>query len=597
MSTQNIRKLQPIKLLVKRLWGHISSRRRGQFGLLFILMIFSSFAEVLSIGAVLPFLGVLTSPEVIFNHTAMQPIIRLLDLTSSAELLLPITVAFGIAALIAGLMRLLLLWTSIRLSFATGADLSINIYQKTLYQPYSVHCSRNSSEIINSISSKTHQTIHTITMLSTILSSAIMIITIIVALIAIDPMVALGISLSISIVYIIIIRLTRKQLLLNSVRVSDESTQVIKSMQEGLGGIRDILIDGSQKTHIEIYRDADIPLRRALGNNRFLSASPRFGVEAIGMVIIAFFAYSLSQKIGGVASAIPILGAIALGAQRLMPVLQQAYGGWTDIRGGHASLQDTIELLDQKLPEYVSKTEIKPLIFDNSIAFKKISFRYNSNDPYVLKNINFTISKGSRIGFIGTTGSGKSTLLDIVMGLLEPTDGFLEVDGQTISEKNNRSWQKNIAHVPQAIFLADCSIAENIAFGVSKNKIDLVRVSQAAKKAQISDTIESWQEGYSTMVGERGVRLSGGQRQRIGIARALYKEANVIIFDEATSSLDNKTEQEVMQSIGRLSKDLTLLIIAHNMTTLKDCSQIIELDGSGIKRAGDYDDMINNFDT
>jgi ATP-binding cassette subfamily B protein len=212
--------------------------------------------------------------------------------------------------------------------------------------------------------------------------------------------------------------------------------------------------------------------------------------------------------------------------------------------------------------------------------------------PYVLKQINLKIAKGSRVGFMGTTGSGKSTLLDIVMGLLQPTDGSLEIDGKTVSLLNHRAWQAHIAHVPQAIFLADSTIEENIAFGVPKDKIDLQRVRQAAQQAQIAESIESWPKQYQTFVGERGIRLSGGQRQRIGIARALYKKADVIIFDEATSALDNETEQAVMQAIEGLSKDLTLLIIAHRLSTLKNCTQIVELGEGSIKRLGTYQEIV-----
>jgi ATP-binding cassette subfamily B protein len=207
----------------------------------------------------------------------------------------------------------------------------------------------------------------------------------------------------------------------------------------------------------------------------------------------------------------------------------------------------------------------------------------------VIKNLNLTITKGSRIGFIGTTGSGKSTLLDIIMGLLEPTEGILEIDGQPITMLNHRSWQSHIAHVPQAIFLADSTIEENIAFGVHKNQIDHERVRQAAQQAQIADTIETWPKQYKTFIGERGIRLSGGQRQRIGIARALYKQADLIIFDEATSALDNETEEAVMQAIENLSDDLTILIIAHRLSTLKNCTNIIELSGGEIKRVGSFE--------
>ncbi len=580
---------QSIATLLKRLWHHISPRRRGQFGLLLVLMLLASFAEILSIGAVLPFLGVLTVPEKVFEHAAAQPIIQALGLTTPAQLLLPLTIAFAVAALSAGAMRLLLLWASTRLSFATGADLSISIYRRTLYQPYAVHCARNSSEVINGISGKANGVIYSIIVPAlTLISSSVMLIAILIALLAVEPVIALAAFGGFGLIYAFIIRLTRKQLLADSQRIARESSHVIKSLQEGLGGIRDVLIDGSQATYCHIYRNADLPLRRAQGNNLFISSSPRYGMEALGMMLIAALAYSLAQQAHGIAKAIPILGALALGAQRLLPVLQQAYGSWTSIQGGQASLQDTVELLDQALPVYADQPAAQPLPFKHNISLKQLSFRYSPQTPYVLKQLNLTIAKGSRVGFIGTTGSGKSTLLDIVMGLLQPTDGTLEIDGQPVTPTNNRAWQAHIAHVPQAIFLADSSIEENIAFGVPKDQIDPKRVRQAAQQAQIADSIESCPKQYQTFVGERGIRLSGGQRQRIGIARALYKQANVIIFDEATSALDNETEKSVMQAIEGLSKDLTLLIIAHRLTTLKNCTQIVELGEGGIKRAGSY---------
>jgi len=556
-------------------------------------MILASFAEILSIGAVLPFLGVLTVPARVFEHPAIQPFIQALGLTTPDQLLLPLTVAFGLAALIAGAIRLLLLWASTRLSFATGADLSINIYRRTLYQPYVVHVARNSSEVINGISGKTNGVITTIMMFLNLIGSSVILVAILIALLVVDPVIALAAFGGFGLIYVIVIRITRDQLLIDSQRIAYESTEVIKSLQEGLGGIRDVLIDGTQETYCTIYRNADHPLRRAQGNNQFVSQSPRYGMEALGMILIAMLAYVLAQQSDGIAKAIPILGALALGAQRLLPVLQQAYGAWSNIQGGQASLQDALELLDQPLPDYADKPAAAPLPFRQQIHLSKLSFRYSSQTPWVLENIDLTIAKGSRVGFIGVTGSGKSTLLDIVMGLLQPTEGAVEIDGQAITLSNRRAWQAHIAHVPQAIFLADSSIEENIAFGVSKDQIDHERVRRVARQAQIADIIETWPSQYQTFVGERGIRLSGGQRQRIGIARALYKQADVIIFDEATSALDNETEQAVMQAIEGLSEDLTVLIIAHRLTTLKNCTQIVELGDGGIKRTDTYSGIIN----
>ena len=579
-------------VLLTRLWGHTSPHRRGQFILLLALMLLTSFAEILSIGAVLPFLGVLTTPERIFELPAIQPIVETLNLTEPRQLLFPLTVAFGLAALIAGGMRLLLLWVSTRLSFASGADLSISMYRRTLYQSYATHCARNSSEVINGITGKSNIVIHSIILPALIfISSSLMLIAILITLLIVEPVIALIAFGGFGLIYVGIIRLTRKKLLVDSECVARESTQVIKSLQEGLGGIRDVLLDGSQEEYCRIYRNADSQLRRAQGNSLFISSSPRYGMEALGMLLISALAYSLANQVDGISKAIPILGALALGAQRLLPVLQQAYGSWTQINSGKVSLKDTLKLLDQPLPDYANHQPIR-LQFRKNINLKCLGFRYGEMTPYVLKDINLTISKGSCIGFIGATGSGKSTLLDIIMGLLQPTSGLLEIDDQVITLANHRGWQAHIAHVPQAIFLADSTIAENIAFGIPKDQIDHSRVIQAAQQAQISESIESWPMQYQTFIGERGIRLSGGQRQRIGIARALYRQADVIIFDEATSALDNETEKAVMQAINNLSKELTVLIIAHRLTTLEGCTQIIELGEGVIKRIGSYQEIV-----
>lgn len=564
--------------------------------MLLMLMVFSSFAEILSIGAVLPFLGVLTSPERVFALPVAQPLIHTLGLTEPRQLLMPLTIAFGLAALVAGAMRLLLLWANTRLSFATGADLSISIYRRTLYQPYAVHVARNSSEIINGISNKTSGVIQVILMILTLIGSSVTLISILIALLYVDPVIALAAFGGFGLIYALIIRFTRNKQIINSQRIARGSTQVIKSLQEGLGGIRDVLIDGSQDVYCKIYRDADIPLRRAEGSRVFISGSPRYGMEALGMLLIAVLAYSLGQQPDGIAKTIPILGALALGAQRLLPVLQQAYAAWSTIQSGQASLQDALELLDQPLPDYAEQSVTELLPFRQQINLRQISFRYSPQTPEVLNNFNLAIAKGSRVGFIGKSGSGKSTLLDIVMGLLQPTDGALEIDGQPVTPTNNRAWQAHIAHVPQVIFLADSTIEENIAFGVPKDQIDHERVMRAAHQAQIADIIETWPKGYQTFVGERGIRLSGGQRQRIGIARALYKQAEIIIFDEATSALDNETEQAVMQAIEGLSEELTLLIIAHRLTTLKNCAQIVELGNGGIIRAGNYQQIVTSLE-
>jgi ATP-binding cassette subfamily B protein len=323
-----------------------------------------------------------------------------------------------------------------------------------------------------------------------------------------------------------------------------------------------------------------------------ISAGPRFVIEAIGIVAIAVIAYALSTRPGGVIAAIPIMGALAVGAQRMLPLLQQAYSSWALMMGNRDSLGDALKLLELPEPdEKAAADEVKRIPFDSEIRLENVSFHYQPEGPAVLEQLDLRIPKGARIGFIGETGSGKSTLIDVLIGLLSPSGGRMTVDGRTIDLSNHKAWQKHIAHVPQTIFLSDASIADNIAIG-ARGEIDRERVQLAARQARIADTIEAWPDGYKTSVGERGVKLSGGQRQRIGIARALYKQADVIIFDEATSALDSDTERAVMQAIDELGSELTILIVAHRLTTLKGCSQIYELQAGRLKPVGTYADLV-----
>ena len=430
----------------------------------------------------------------------------------------------------------------------------------------------------------------------TIASSLVMMATVFLALIAVAPMATAAAIFSFGTIYAVVIAVTKKRISIDGNLINRQQARVIKALQEALGGIRDVLIDGTQSLYCQIYRDADWRLRKAQSNIAFVAVSPRYIVEALGMALIAVMAYVLAIQPGGLVTAIPVIGMLALAAQRMLPLLQQAFASWSNIRGGKSALSDVVDFLDQPLPADADSPEPMSLPFHHSISFENLGFQYGQNLPWVLHGLNLNIPKRSRIGFIGTTGSGKSTLLDIVMGLLTANNGRLKIDDIEINTTNCRSWQKHIAHVPQSIFLADASIAENIAFGIPADQIDLNRVRQAAEKAQMAETIESWQDKYKTLVGERGVRLSGGQRQRIGIARALYKNADVIVFDEATSALDGETEQAVMESIKNLGDDLTLLIVAHRVTTLRDCTQVVELSNGRVKRIGSYQEIIQNIE-
>jgi ABC-type multidrug transport system fused ATPase/permease subunit len=581
------------KMLV-RLWQHLRQRRKKQFIAIVCLAVASAMAEVVSLGAVLPFLGVLTAPDRVLKFPLVGQLMRLIGVTASEQLVLLLAVVFALAAFVAGALRMLLLWVSNRVAFSTGSDFSSEVYRRTLYQPYQIQIMRNSSELISGITGKVADTISILNQLLTLLSSGVLLIFIMSALFAIDSIVAALAMLGFGGGYALITWVSRNRLRLNSQRIANEHSQVVKALQEGLGGIRDVLLDGTQPVYCDIYRRADLALRRGYAVINFASTSPRFVMEALGMILIAALAYGISRTAEGVASALPVLGALALGAQRLLPVLQQGYSAWATIAGSQASLDKTLDLLDQPLPPEALVPAPLPLPLNRSVRFDAVSFRYSSGGPWVLDHLDLTIHKGTRMGIVGSTGCGKSTTLDILMGLLTPTEGELLVDGIPVVGDRVRAWQRSIAHVPQNIYLADTSLAENIAFGIPRDDIDMARVRRAARQAQIADFIEARPEGYDARVGERGIRLSGGQRQRIGIARALYKQASILVFDEATSALDSATEQSVMDAIDGLDRELTVLLIAHRLTTVRTCDVIIELEQGRVVCQGTFDELLES---
>lgn len=590
--TQNIESIPKVLTLLINLWGHLTKARQRQMLLLLVLMLASAFSEVISLGAVLPFIAVLTAPEKVFNHNVIRRLVETFGITSPDELMAPIAVAFALTALGAGSIRLLLLWATAKVSNAIGADISIEMYRRTLYQPYKIHVVRNSSEVIDDI---THQSWIAMAMLQavlTLISSTLLLVTLMIALVAIDPFVVSVALIFLGLNYGLISWRARRKLQINSLCISTESHLAIRALQEGLGAIRDVLLNWTQPVYCANYSKADVLYRKAYGSNMFIAVSPRYTMEAIGMALIAALAYGLSRKAGGLATALPLLGALALGAQRIIPALQQIYSAWVSIAGNHASLAKVIALLEQPVPAQALEPAPEPLQFKDTVCFKSVWFRYLDNESWVLKDFNLIITRGARMGFVGSTGSGKSTVMDLLMGLLEPTRGQITVDKSSVTGKRLRSWQQAIAHVPQSIFLADSTLAENIALGLPRKLIDMERVEQAARQAMIADFIESRPEGYFALVGERGVMLSGGERQRIGIARALYKQASVLVFDEATSSLDNETEQAVMACIENLDKDLTILIIAHRLTTIQNCDIIVELADGKVVAQGTYDDLM-----
>ncbi len=568
--------------LLLGLWKFITPRRRRQLVLLALLIAITSFSEILSIGAIVPFLGILMNPDHLLEILPFKFLFVKFGFTTLKDLMLPFALIFGFLVIFSAFMRMFLVWANLKLAFAIGAELSLDVYKRTLYQPYSVHISRNSSEVISAISSKTNAVIYNvISPILFLISSVVMMVAIIFTLFMLNPLVMFFIFGLFGALYFLLICLTQNLLQKDGECIAYETSNIVKLLQEGLGGIRDILINGSQPVYCQIYARSDLRLRKSQASSAFVAVSPRYVMEAIGVVTIVFLAYFFSKDGKGAATAIPLLGALAFGAQKLLPAMQQAYGAFAGILSSKKTLSDILEFLRQSLPSN-REGHFSKLPFNDAIELKNISFKYSANLGNVLEGVNLKIKKGSRLGFVGETGSGKSTLVDIIMGLLTPTEGVMLVDNVTISPLNNQPWRWNVAHVPQSIFLTDSTIESNIAFGAPESEIDLVRVRNSAKLAQLDDTIQKWPLKYKTLVGERGVKLSGGQRQRIGIARALYKNADILVFDEATSALDDKTEKTIMNVINTLSEHLTILIIAHRLSTLDKCTSLVEINAGKI---------------
>ena len=578
-----------LSTLLRRLWRHLPRKRRFQLAVVLGTTLASGAAEVVSLAAVVPFLTVLADPEALWRQPWIRSVAEARGLTAPTQLLLPFAAAFAVSAVLSGGIRLLNLWLSGRVAAGTGSDLSQEAYRRTLHQPYAVQVNRNSAAITTALLSHVDGLIYGV--ISPLLHIAVnlaVIVAIAVGLVLIDPRVASLTVLVFGGVYVAISLATRTSLAANSRRQAESAKALVQNVQEGLGAIRDVLLDRSQPYYLARYRDADWSLRQLRTRAELLGGFPRFVIEAAGMAGVAGLAYALVTRGGGIAAALPVLGALALGAQRLLPALQQTYVSWTQIQNHLPGFEIVLDLLDQSAPA-ADRPRMSAAPFADSIVLDHCSFRYQPDLPLVLRDVSLSVRRGERVALVGPTGSGKSTLADILMGLLSPTSGRLLIDGREVKPE---AWQANIAHVPQSIFLADTSIAENIALGIPAAEVDRERLEAAARQAQIAGFIESLPAGYATTVGERGVRLSGGQRQRIGIARALYKQAPVLVFDEATSALDDATEKALMDTLAGLPRDLTIIMIAHRLSTTAYCDRVITVAAGGLAEASPAGTMV-----
>ncbi|RLT52660.1 MAG: ABC transporter ATP-binding protein [Chloroflexi bacterium] len=569
------------------IWRHISRRRKWQALVSVVLTLSGGVAEIISLGAVVPFIAVLTAPEQVLQNPIASRIAGWAGISAPREMIIPLSVLFCVAAIVAGILRVAQLWFNIRFAQVVGSDLCAEVFRRTLYQPYTFHLNQNTSTILTFVTQKVSAVASGLQSTLNFSTSVFLGISIVGALLAINAPLALATAILLGFFYFVFARQSGFELRKNGEINARESVHYVKVLQESLGGIRDVLLDNSQEVFLNIFRRSERMARTASSKNYVIGSIPRFVLEPAALLVLVSVAAVLASSGTALATMLPLMGVLVFGAQRLMPTLQQAYQMYAMILNYNEVTREVLVALRQPLSIAAFSAAPPPLPFLDEIYLQHLSFRYGEASPLVLDRVDLRISKGSRIGFVGKTGGGKSTTVDLIMGLLLPTGGAIKVDGVELTGDRMRAWQRSVAHVPQSIFLADVSLAENIAFGVPLPSIDLPLVKYAARQAQIDEFIEQQALKYQALVGERGVRLSGGQRQRIGIARALYKRASVLIFDEATSALDSETEQAVMQSIEQLSRELTIILIAHRVTTVERCDSVYEVAGGKIRLVDD----------
>ncbi|WP_246009131.1 ABC transporter ATP-binding protein [Vreelandella nanhaiensis] len=481
-----------------------------------------------------------------------------------------------------------------------GAELSIRLFQHYMQQPWLFHASGSSSQLINKVSQEASRvTGSVIQPLMRMNAKGTLALVMTAAIFIFNPVVAIAGVILFGIAYWGLFHTVRKRLARNGKTISTTSRVRFKLMNEGFGGIKDTLLLGRQADFNQRFEATSRKFARAKGVTIALSQVPRYGMELLAFGAVIFLVlYLLAAYEGNLGDILPILSMYALAGFKLLPAFQQIYAGLATIKGNIASF----DMLEADLAASKHNTEIQhahkagKLTPQQNITLDGIHFCYPGTEKKALSGLTLEIPVNHVIGLVGSSGSGKSTTIDILLGLITPQSGALKVDGEPLSGQALRAWQNNVGFVSQSIFLSDASIRENIAFGLPPEEIDDERVKKAAKMALLDEFLERLPDGLETGVGERGIQLSGGQRQRIGIARALYDDADVLVLDEATSSLDGITEKLVMDAIHNFAGKKTIIMIAHRLATVKQCDSIYLMADGKVIDQGSHDELAERND-
>ena len=577
-------------------WHIFQKKFFNKFLFIILFSIFVTFTDLITIAAIFPFLTAIINPEILFEINFLRNFLLFFKINNSDNITLLLTLVFCASVILASVSRLSLAYFQISLGQNISIFLKQEIYKKILFQPYEFHFENNSGDLIALILAKAQETSgKVITPFLNIISSSLIVISVFFLLVLVNTTLTLYLFSFLVMLYGLVIFLSKKILIRNSKIISKSENQIVRIMQEGIGGIRDVILNNIENFYINLLYRTNLNYKNSALKVNFIGIIPRSVIEGVGLSMIALIAYfSVNNDIRS-DILIPTFATLALGAQRTLPLLQQIFKNWSDIKGHEARLDEVLKFLNLEIPKQLENFQIINLDFKSNIVLQNISFSFKNNENKIVRDLNLKINKGDKIGIIGKTGSGKTTLINIIMGLLRPKEGKIFIDNIELKDSNLNNWRMNIAHVPQNIYLSDNSISQNIAVGIPKNKINKKLLVEASKKAQILEVIENMKNKFDTIVGERGVKLSGGQLQRIGIARALYKNASLVILDEATSALDLNTEKSIMKTVDDLSKDLTIIIIAHRLSSLEYCNKIVELEDGKITNNYSYNDLKENL--
>ena len=579
---------------LKTLYSAITSKTKSLLAFTALVMVLSAALEAVTIVAFIPFLTSLIEPEKLLGDGRLNSLVRYFEIEGTRDLVIATSASFGVIVFLSTIFKALQLWLITKTSFIIGSAVSRKILENSLYGSYLSHLNRNTADVIAAITTKTSTVIYQVVIPSlTVFSSITMLLFVGGTIVVITPLTTLlGIAL-LFLIYISVVAISKKKLKYYGELHSKSATESVKIANESLGGIRDVIIGGTQSYFLNSFENADLDSRKSLGKSQFISLSPKVFIEGIALIFLALGAAYASSEHSQIATSLPIVGALVLSIQKILPLMQQVFWCWSTYESGRQSLQDVSALIqdDANKSDFYQIGNGGINILCKAIHLDHIFFRYPNASLDAISGLAVTIYKGDRIGIIGHSGSGKSTLIDLICLLFPPTSGTVYFDDQPASISARNSWLRNLAIVPQKIYLSDATLLENIAFGELPDQINYAKAVAAANHAQLDSVIESLPDGYHTRIGEHGCFLSGGQRQRIGIARALYKNARVIIFDEATSALDNETENAIISSIEKLSRDITVIMIAHRISTLKSCDRILELSNGRLVRECKFNDI------